>query len=323
TAPVVHISSPADGTVTRNGTVTVNGEVEDRSAVAVVVDAGGPGQPAVVTGSGPFNFTATVALADGDNTITATATDQTSRPGTASVRVTRDSIAPTIELVTPEKLSRGRPGQATVVVTDNLGLGVTFTVSVDGVSAGSFTSSPVVLPLSVPAGKVAGDSFTVSVDASDAAGNPATAQRSVTVISDGVIVGQVLVDTTGLPLPGASVHMTTTSGILAATTDERGRYSFPSGDVAAVVSVEKAGMTAVERELTIASGTGTVPVDARPTPLADPKTIVPDGGSLTAGALKVTVGAGAGGAYRLTPLSPQGLPGLLPMGWSPLAAFHL
>src|SRR6185369_15457230 len=313
TAPVVHISSPADGTVTRNGTVTVNGEVEDRSAVAVVVDAGGPGQPAVVTGSGPFNFTATVALADGDNTITATATDQTSRPGTASVRVTRDSIAPTIELVTPEKLSRGRPGQATVVVTDNLGLGVTFTVSVEGVPAGSFTTSPVILPLSVPAGKVAGDS----------AGNPATAQRSVTVISDGVIVGQVLVDTTGLPLPGASVHMTTTSGVLAATTDERGRYSFPSGDVAAVVSVEKAGMTAVERELTIASGTGTVPVDARPTPLADPKTIVPDGGSLTAGALKVTVGAGAGGAYRLTPLSPQGLPGLLPMGWSPLAAFHL
>jgi hypothetical protein len=108
---------------------------------------------------------------------------------------------------------------------------------------GSFTSSPVVVPLSVPVGKVAGDSFTVSVEASDAAHNTATAQRDVMVISDGVIVGQVLVDTTGLPLPGASVHMTSTSGVLAATTDERGRYSFPTGDAVAIVSVENAGMT--------------------------------------------------------------------------------
>jgi len=81
---------------------------------------------------------------------------------------------------------------------------------VDGVSVGSFTSSPVVLPLGVPAGKVAGDTFAVSVEAADAAQNTATAQRAVTVISDGVIVGQVLVDTTGLPLPGANVHMTMT-----------------------------------------------------------------------------------------------------------------
>jgi hypothetical protein len=322
-APVVHITTPADGTVTRDGSVIVTGEVEDRSGVSVVVDVGGAGQPAVVTGSGPFTFTATVSLADGDNAITATATDQTSRPGSASVHVTRDSIAPAIDLVTPERISRGRPGQASVVVTDNLGLGVTFTVKVDGTSVGSFTASPVVVPLGVPAGKVAGDTFTVSVEASDAAQNTATAQRAVTVISDGVIVGQVLVDTTGLPLPGANVHMTTTGGVLSATTDDRGRYSFPTGDVAAIVSVEKAGMTTVERELTIASGTGTVPVDARPTPLADPRTILPEGGSLTAGSLSLTVGAGAGGVYRLTPLSAQGLPGLLPMGWSPLAAFHL
>ena len=321
--PVVHIITPADGAVTRDGSVTVSGEVEDRSAVTVVVGTGGPGQPAVVTGTGPFHFTGTVALADGDNTITATATDQTAQPGSAFVRVTRDSIAPIIELVTPEKISRGRPGQATVVVTDNLGLGVTFTVKVDGSSLGSFTSSPAVVPLSVPAGKVAGDSFQVSVEATDAAGNPAAAQRDVTVISDGVIVGQVLVDTTSLPLPGATVRMTTTSGVETATTDERGRYSFPTGDVAAVLSVEKTGMTGVERELTIESGTGTVPVDARLTSLADAKTILPDGGSVTAGRVTLTVGAGAGGAYRLTPLSAQGLPGLLPMGWSPLAAFHL
>jgi hypothetical protein len=42
--------------------------------------------------------------------------------------------------------------------------------------------------------------------------------------------------------------------------------------------------------------------------------------------IKVTVPGGAvadGTAFRLTSLSPQGLPGLLPLGWAPVAAFDL
>src|SRR6185312_1501423 len=71
---------------------------------------------------------------------------------------------------------------------------------------------------------------------------------------------------------------------------------------------------------------GTVPVDARLTKLAAPVIPSASGASLTAGAITVTVPAGAapaGTSFQLTALSGQGLPGLLPLGWSPLAAFDL
>src|SRR6185312_6243260 len=71
---------------------------------------------------------------------------------------------------------------------------------------------------------------------------------------------------------------------------------------------------------------GTVPVDARLTKLAAPVIPSASGASLTAGAITVTVPAGAapaGTSFQLTALSGQGLPGMLPLGWSPLAAFDL
>src|SRR5262249_52484259 len=62
------------------------------------------------------------------------------------------------------------------------------------------------------------------------------------------------------------------------------------------------------------------------TPLAAPVSIGSAGGTLTAGNITVSVPAATvldGTSFQLTPLSGQGLPGLLPLGWSPIVAFDL
>ena len=79
---------------------------------------------------------------------------------------------------------------------------------------------------------------------------------------------------------------------------------------------------------------GTVAVDLRLTPRATAAAVDASGGVLQAPAtaalpfgVTVTIPAGsrrcASTTATLTRLSPQGLPGLLPLGWSPLAAFEL
>ena len=80
------------------------------------------------------------------------------------------------------------------------------------------------------------------------------------------MVGAVLADETGRPLPGATVRLV--SGGVATTTDEAGKYSLPAESATAVLVAEAEGRTSVERELPVETGVGTVPVDARLTPLA-------------------------------------------------------
>ena len=82
----------------------------------------------------------------------------------------------------------------------------------------------------------------------------------------------------------------------------------------------------VEREISVQPGVGTVPVDARMTPLAPAIAIGSAGGSLTSGSLNVSIPPGAISSstnFHLTSLSQQGLPGLLPLGWSPVTVFDL
>jgi hypothetical protein len=311
-APVLTVTSPAPP-LTREAAVTVSGTVEDRSSVRVTVNE----VAAPVTDG---EFTAEVPLVEGENDLTIVATDQAGRSTTVSSKITRDSVAPTVELQTPERVSRGRPGQAFAGAADNLAVArVVF--SVNGVSIATLTAPPYVVRLTVPEGAVAGGTVTVTAEATDTAGNTASSSRGVGISADGVLVGQVLSDATGLPIAGATV--TTIGGVAPAQTDERGRYSIPSVDASATLRVEKDGMTQVDRETAVVSGTGTVLIDARLTPLADAVPIGGDGGTLSAGSAVVALAAGSSGSYRLTALSPQGLPGLLPLGFSPLVAFDL
>lgn len=320
-APVVTIEAPAPDALTAADTITVAGRVSDAGPVGLTV--GGVATP--VQGG---TFSAVVPLTEGENHIQVIATDGLARPGGAEVVVTRDSTPPIVEMSAPESISRRRGAQATITASDSFSLD-RVVVMANGVTLGSYTQAQTVVDLAVPEALAAGSLLVVTATAIDRAGNATTATRSLRVIADGVIVGQALADDTGLPLPGATIRMKDRT----LTTDERGAYAIPASDVSVLITVASDGMTGVERLVPVEAGVGTAVVDARLTPLGAAVTVDGTVTALTspavpriANAVRVSLLAGAvpaGSTMRLTQLSPQGLPGLLPLGWSPLAAFDI
>jgi RHS repeat-associated protein len=320
----VTIVSPVAGDLRRDTNAIVAGTIGGRRLPAVNVN----GVPASVAGTGPFQFSALLPLVEGVNSLVVTATNAAGRLVQASTVVTRDTEPPTIDLVTPDRISSSRSGPVTANVSDSNGVAEVI-FRVNGAEASRLTASPYAFNLSVPSGARNGDVVEIVVEARDRAGNAATANRAVRVLADGVIVGHVMSDETGLPIPDAAVRM---GSAYSTTTDATGRYLLPAPDSSEVLIVEKDGMTSVQRPVATAAGVGTVPVDARLTPLVNPVTVGAGGGQVTIAAGETRswtatfpVAAGVfpqGAEARLTPLTPQGLPMLLPLGWSPVAAFE-
>lgn len=151
----------------------------------------------------------------------------------------------------------------------------------------------------------------------------------------GFIRGAAFDDSRGLPLAGATATLIADGGgalepPVTTTTDGTGRYVLQGRAGDGTIVVQKDGFTAVHRSVIIPS-TGAVrvfdarltPVDGRPNPLQSAF-----GGQArdAAGATTLLVPPGALAAdvdLRLTPLSAQGLAGLLPPGWSPVAAMEV
>lgn len=155
-------------------------------------------------------------------------------------------------------------------------------------------------------------------------------------LSGGFLFGEVYDDTTGRPLAGGTVSLFTagqaTAPLAGAVTDGRGRFVLTGGVPAGryVLSVAGGATTRVYRRLSLNPAAGVVPFDSRVTPLAEPAgTLQPAaGGSLVSGGMTFVADPAAlpGTAavtVRLTPLSGQGLPDFLPLGWTPAAAAEL
>ena len=85
--PAVAITEPADGRALNSSLVTVSGLVDDPTATVEI-----NGTPAPVT-AGVFSLT-DVALQEGDNVLTAVATDPAGNVGTASITVNLDTTPP-------------------------------------------------------------------------------------------------------------------------------------------------------------------------------------------------------------------------------------
>ncbi|MBX7184871.1 MAG: Ig-like domain repeat protein, partial [Vicinamibacteria bacterium] len=350
--PTVAITSPATGALTRLALVTLAYTIVDRSLTSIkvngtaVADCPGQSQP----GAPACERSQSVILEEGDNTLTVEATDAGGRTSSAQVVITRDTAPPVVDLQAPETVSRGRVSSASVSATDNLALDkvelllgsvVICTAVVQGPAGASSNCTGVI---QIPESARPGDPLTVTARATDTAGNTTTTSRSVRVTADGVVTGTVLSDVTSLPISGASVTLVGANG-RTVTTDAQGRYSIPVADTSAILHVEKAGMTGVDRVVSVVSGVGTVPLDARLTPLAEattfspvipatnPPATIPAPGPAPSplpspdpskvqgipGPVSLAVPEGAN---RVTLLSPQGLPNLLPPGFSPLTAFH-
>src|SRR6266568_6041065 len=217
--PVLAVTAPTDGLITRVTPVTVSGTVTD--ATPVTVDVNGIPLPVDPTGA----FTGAVTLTEGSNTLTVTATDAASNATSQPRTVILDTHPPVLAVTAPANgfITNHTPVTASGSVTD----ATVVTVTVNGAplavgSDGRFSGS---VPLTE-------GSNTLTTVATDAAGNATTDTHTltldthppalaVTAPTDGLITKQtpvtvsgtvtdatpVTVDVNGIPLPvdGAGV----------------------------------------------------------------------------------------------------------------------
>ena len=124
---------------------------------------------------------ALVASEGQNQNISGQATDVAGNVATGSITISIDKTPPSIvQISTPDHISRLHSGQISVTVDDNFSV-QQVVINVNGAALGTFTSAPYQASLSVPAGANPGDTLTVSVQATDQAGNVQTASRGVRV----------------------------------------------------------------------------------------------------------------------------------------------
>ena len=143
----------------------------------------------------------------------------------------------------------------------------------------------------------------------------------------GFMSGEVFDGDTGRPLGGASVSIEVpTAETISATTDARGRYAAQLPEGAHTIRISAPGFVTVWRQIIVVAGSGVIPIDVR---LAKKGSLATAGSgdlvithaALAPAELRIPAGGvAAGTSVSLTSLAAQSLPGLLPLGWSPLAA---
>jgi hypothetical protein len=326
------LESPVSGALTQGAATAVSGTVSASTPALVTVSPSGA-SVTVPGGSAPSRFSLTVPLIEGDNQLAISVTDESACTASTQVTVTRDSLPPVVTLTLPDSLTPTSPALVKVSATDAHAVSeVELQVSLGGtVLLDQFRSTPPFeFSLTAPPGAAAGDTLTLTARATDAAGNQGTATATLAVSANALVAGRVLSDATGHPVGGASVR----AGEQTVTAHADGRYALAAVDSNVVVRAWQRGFTSVERATPVTFGTGSIAVDARLTPLAEPVLVSGDdvtfltdlasfGGQPVQASVTAPVAAFDGPvAIHLTPLSPQGLPGLLPLGWSPIAAFE-
>ncbi|NOZ67765.1 MAG: hypothetical protein GXP46_00620 [Deferribacteres bacterium] len=196
----------------------------------------------------------------------------------------------------------------------------------------------------------------VEVVVTDGSGNETTEEKMINIEAPGkgVLTGEVYNDRTGLPIQDAEVTILSPDGeIITTTTNEQGKYTATvrTGEVS--LSIKKKGYTEVVRTgVKVEENSAAGVFDARLTPLNPAERVSSVIGRdisvpfnlFTAGYIPVLHGKGIdpesispsninlqipGGALNndtgiiLTQVSPQGLKGLLPPGWSPLCVVDI
>jgi hypothetical protein len=148
----------------------------------------------------------------------------------------------------------------------------------------------------------------------------------------GFLRGEVYNDIQGLPLGGATISLLADGGgplnpPVSVVADDRGRFTIAGRAGDAVVRIHKPGFMSVERRGSIPAGTAATLLDARLTPLATEIPITPSafGGVVRDGTGRFSLQIAPGGIatdlpLSVTAISPQGLAGQLPFGWSPVTA---
>lgn len=114
--PALSVTSPVDGLVTNQSTVTVTGTTNDATSSPVTLTING--ESVTVTSSGAFSHV--VTLTNGNNTITVVATDAAGKSTTVTRTVTYNTSAPVISAITitPNPVNTGNVFTISVTATD-------------------------------------------------------------------------------------------------------------------------------------------------------------------------------------------------------------
>ena len=114
--PALTITSPADGLITNEESLTVSGTTNDVTSTPVTVTVNGT--PVTVQSNG--SFTTTITLKSGTNTITVVATDAAGLKTTITRTVTLDTGAPVFQDISiiPNPVDAGKTYVISVKVTD-------------------------------------------------------------------------------------------------------------------------------------------------------------------------------------------------------------
>lgn len=267
-APVVEILTPVDGSYQNVATVEISGTVTDDGPIDRVELDGDPIE--LVDGA----FSVQKTLGAGSNLFTVVAVDMTGRPGLDSVVVRLDGDAPvlTIDEPTDGQLSNVPTIRVTGRADDPAGIAL---VAVGGV--------PVVLTngrfdTQVPLAEGANP---ILIEATDGAGNLASASRSVTYLAVPAIeittpadlswIAQTTVDVLGTVTEGSTV---TVNGVTAVVTG--GSYTaqdvplIEGGNLITATAISTTGAAATDhvevvRDLTAPTITLSTPVDGEMT----------------------------------------------------------
>jgi RHS repeat-associated protein len=206
TPPTLTVTAPAEGAVTREATALATGAAIAHSPVTVTVN----GAPATLDAGGGFSVPA--ALVEGDNTITMVATNAAGVTATVTRTLIRDTAPPALAWSTPldSAITSAAGVAVSGTVTDRTVVTLTLNGAAVAVNAatGAYATT---LPLGVDG------AATLTLIATDAAGNATTASRVVTRDATPPEIA-VAEPAAGLVTNGATVHVSGSVFDLTAST---------------------------------------------------------------------------------------------------------
>jgi hypothetical protein len=336
--PAVTVNAPPQAAA--GSTVRISATAQDNVGVASLTITVNGGAPTVFFAP-PYETTYTIpadAAAGSVIGVVATGTDYTGNHGDATATVTvvaptdGDSVPPTVKLTAPLQVLVGKKLSLSADPHDNVGV-ASVAFFVDGVNVATLTAPPYSVDVDLTSSQVAGTLLKLRAVATDFANLQGFDTAQTLVIStatagQGVLTGELYDDSTSLPLAGATVTLIGADAMGDAytqttTTDKRGRWVLRAAEGQPTVRMTKSGWTTVDRPATILANQAIELFDGRSTRSTDPTNISAVlGGTVTRapGSLQLPAGALATATdLGLTPLSQQGLQGIVPPGWSPIA----
>lgn len=313
---------PANGGASHSRVVHIQGQADLPGITSVRIN----GQAMSLTGTGrDGQFAGDITFeAKGRNALYLEARTLTG----AALNERRDvSFVPELPRVRLQAPETARPGDTIPIqVSPETGTRLTNAdISWNGRFLVRVTDSFAPVTAQVPADAVVGSRIPIEVLATDAEGEQVTARTTVTIYGQGALLVEAYDDAQGLPLKEGQALV---EGGEAQTLDATGKAALRTALPQNWIKVSRSGFTPVWRPASLQVGGVQAVVDARLTPLAvnQPITVGAFTGQFGKGALSVAFPAGAfqtEGTLSVTPLSTQGLPGLLPSGWSAVSAWWL